>query len=91
MAKKGQIAKTAPEALKILWQEAFFRTWRNQAAIVGHLAKRGNHFSGPELGMALKRAKHLTRNGNRGSYEYIQKYPFATDDKSPTSKNKKKV
>jgi hypothetical protein len=88
MAKQDRIAKTAPEALKILWQEAYFCTCRNQAAIVAHLAKRGNNFSGPELGMALKRARHLTRRGKRGSYEYIQKYPFVAEEKVPAAKKK---
>lgn len=88
MAKQNKIAKTAPDALKILWQEAYFRTSRNQAVIVSHLAKRGNNFSGPELGMALKRAKHLTRRGKRGHYEYIQKYPFIAEEKGPTAKKK---
>lgn len=31
--------------------------------------------------MALKRAKHLTRRGKRGTYEYIQKYPFLLEEK----------
>jgi len=75
--KKTKIAKTATEALKILWQDGFFRGWKKKAAIDESLGKRGNHFSDAELGMALKRAKHLTRKGKRGSYEYIQKYPFA--------------
>jgi len=88
MAKQNTIAKTASEALRILWQEAYFRTWRNQAAIVGHLAKRGNNFSGPELGMALKRTKHLTRRGKRGHYEYIQKYPFIAEEEGATAKKK---
>jgi hypothetical protein len=79
MAKKSKIAKTAPAALTLLWEEEYFRAWRKQAAIVTQLAKRGNNFSGPELGMALKRAKHLTRKGKRGSYEYIQKYPFVKE------------
>ena len=77
--RRIRIAKSAPEALRILWQENYFRTWRNQAAVVGYLAKRGNNFSGPELGMALKRAKHLTRKGQRGRYEYIQKHPFVAE------------
>lgn len=85
-SKRTRIAKSAPEALAILWQEAFFRTKRNQAAIVSYLAKRGNNFSGPELGMALKRAKHLTRRGKRGNYEYIQKYPFAAEERSLAAK-----
>jgi len=75
MGRKTEIAKTASEPLKLLWQEGYFRTWRNQASIVGHLAKRGNNFSAPELGMALMQARHLTRKGNRGRYEHIQKYP----------------
>jgi len=86
MKTKRKIAKSASEALKVLWQEAYFRTWRNQVAVVGHLAKRGNNFSGPELGMALKRAEHLTRRGKRGGYEYIQKYPWVAEEKVPLAK-----
>ena len=86
--KKNKTSKTASEALRILWEEGYFRTWRKQAAIVGHLGKRGNNFSGPELGMALMRAKHLTRKGKRGSYEYIQKYPFVAE-KDDSAKKKK--
>jgi hypothetical protein len=86
--KKLRIAKSATEALTILWQEAFFRSARNQAAIVSHLAKRGNNFSGPDLGMALRRAKHLTRRGKRGNYEYIQKYPFVAEESGPAAKKK---
>ncbi len=88
MPKTTKIAKTAPESLKILWEEGYFRSWRKQVAIVGHLAKRGNNFSGPELGMALKRTKHLTRKGKRGSYEYIQKHPFLAEKKQSGRKKK---
>jgi len=77
MANKNiKIARTATEALKILWEEGFFRTWQKNTKIVERLAKRGNNFSSAELGMALKRAKHLTRRGKKGNYEYIQKYPY---------------
>ncbi len=85
--RKSRVAKTATEALAILWQESFFSKSRNQNAIVKRLAKRGNNFSGPELGMALKRAKHLTRRGKRGAYEYIQKYPFVQEE--PPKKSRK--
>jgi len=88
MAKSMKTSKTAPDSLKILWEEGYFRAWRDQAAIVGQLAKRGNNFSGPELGMALKRAKHLTRKGKRGSYEYIQKYPFVAERKESDKKKR---
>jgi hypothetical protein len=76
---KTRIARTATEALKMFWQEGFFRNWQTQRKIVGHLAKREHNFAGPELGMALKRAKHLTRRGARGNYEYIQKHPFVVE------------
>lgn len=78
-SRKTSIAKTATEALKILWEEGFFQNRRKSGVIEQHLAKRGNNFSGPELGMALKRTKHLTRKGKQGSYEYIQKYPFVAE------------
>jgi hypothetical protein len=82
--RKSKIAKTATQALIILWEEGFLRSWRKIGAIEVHLAKRGNNFSGPELGMALKRTRHLTRRGKHGGYEYIQKYQFDPEDVSHT-------
>ncbi|HTZ73735.1 MAG TPA: hypothetical protein VMB47_07435 [Candidatus Aquilonibacter sp.] len=76
-SKTGRAATSATEALKILWEEEFFVTWKKVGPIEEALAKRGNHFGDAELGMALKRAKHLTRKGKRRNYEYIQKYPHA--------------
>jgi len=86
--RKTRIAKTATEALKVLWEEGYFRGRKKKAAIDGILAKRGNHFSDAELGMALKRAPHLSRRGKRGSYEYVQKYPFVAEEKGSTAKKK---
>jgi len=74
-----KIAKTATEALNFLWTESFFQKWKTLSAIDETLSKRRHHFSAAELGMALKRAKYLTRKGKRGSYEYIEKYPFQTE------------
>ena len=84
--KKTRVARTATEALKVLWQEGHFRDCKKKAAIEQSLAKRGNHFSDAELGMALKRAQYLTRRGKRGTYEYIQKHPFVTDEASSVAK-----
>ena len=86
--RKPRVCKTATEALKALWEQGFFRTWKKKAPIEESLGKLGNHFSDPELGMALKRAKHLTRGGKRGGYEYIQKYPFIREQ-SPAIQKKK--
>jgi hypothetical protein len=89
MATPVRIAKGATAALTMLWEEGFFRSWRNANAIDAQLGHTGHHFSSPELGMALKRARNLTRRGTRGKYEYIQKYPFSADDQ-PKSKRKTK-
>jgi len=86
---RSKIAKTATQALNILWEEKFFTSWRKFGAIEEHLAKRGNHFSVPELGMALKRAKHLTRRGKHGGYEYIQKHPFDPEDIASAKKKRR--
>ena len=74
--------KTATEALRILWGEGFFLAWKKKSSIDETLDARGNHFSDAELGMALMRARHLTRRGKRGSYEYIQKYPYILENSS---------
>lgn len=78
------VARTATEALLMLWREGFFRKWQSTPNVVEHLAGREHHFEGPELGMALKRARYLSRRGKRGSYEYIQKYPYAGEVAAPT-------
>jgi hypothetical protein len=78
MSKK--IARTATEGLKHLWEESFFELPKRKDPIVDAFAKRGNHFADAELGMALMRASYLTRRGKRGSYEYIQKHPFISDE-----------
>lgn len=84
-----KVAKTPTEALRILWQESFFKEWRKFSEITAYLAKKGNNFPPPDLGMALKTAKHLTRRGKRGSYEYIQKYPYHEEKIEIKAKKKK--
>jgi hypothetical protein len=84
-----RIAKTATEALRILWEEEFFGSWKQKSEVVETLAKVGNHFSDAELGMALMRANHLTRKGKRGQYEYIQKYPFVGEESQGGDKKRR--
>jgi len=88
-SKKSKIAKTATDALKVLWESGFFKTWKAKNPVVESLGTRGNHFSDAELGMALLRANHLTRRGKRGAYEYIQKYPFAADEEKAANSTKR--
>ena len=65
--------KNAPEALRALWTEEFFKSWRNLSAISNELNSRGNNFLSKDLCIALSRAKFLTRRGKRGFFEYAQK------------------
>jgi hypothetical protein len=88
VSAKARIAKSATDALKILWEDEFFLTWKQKGPVVEALARRGNHFSDAELGMALMRASYLTRRGKRGQYEYIQKYPFAVEEAREAPKKK---
>lgn len=77
--RKTKVATNATDGVRILWEDGFFRNWRRIAPIEQSLAKRDNHFSGGALGMALRRAKYLTRRGKPGGFEYIQKYPFVAE------------
>jgi hypothetical protein len=88
-SRAKRAARSATEALVILWEDSFFKGWKKKEAIDKDLAARGNNFNGAELGMALKRAKHLTRRGKTGSYEYIQKYPHDVVVNTPAVKEKK--
>lgn len=90
VSTQSKIAKGATAALVILWESGFFRSWRSRGAIDGQLGKMDHHFSGPELGMALRRAKHLTRRGQAGKYEYIQKYPYSVMESGKARKPKAK-
>jgi repressor of nif and glnA expression len=77
-----KIAKTAPDALKILWKEKVFLKPKDVNTIESELEKRGYNFTDKNLMMALKSAKFLTRKGQAGSYSYVQKYPFIGDDRN---------
>lgn len=81
MPRNKFVAKTATEGLRMLWSESFFEKWKKASDIVEVFSKRHHHFSHAELGMALNRAKFLTRRGKRCSYEYVQKYPFVEEEK----------
>lgn len=86
--RKIEVATTATAALRMLWRDGFFRKPKTQPQVVTHLGSRDHNFGGPELGMALKRARYLTRRGAKGSYQYVQKYPFIGDE--PQAKNSRK-
>lgn len=78
MIKKS--ANSATEALEILWKEGFFKSWSYFKDVSQELGSRGNNFTKPELGLALKRANFLTRRGKHGSYEYVQRAPSVSKE-----------
>lgn len=75
--KNKKVTTTTTEALKILWEREIFRKWRKIADVVKEFSKRGYNFPLTNVDKALQRAPYLTKRGKRGSYEYIQKYPYS--------------
>lgn len=84
-----KIAKTAPDALKILWKEKVFLKTINLIEIRNALEKRGYNFSDKNLMMALKNAKFLTRKGNKGNFTYVQKHPYIEEKENGKRKRNK--
>jgi hypothetical protein len=81
MAKKiKETAEKAPDALRILWQEGFFKNEKSQDEVVINLSKRGNNFRVPTLSMALVRAKYLISNKKDGVLKYIQSKPAVSKE-----------
>ena len=74
-------AKTAPDALAILWSEEIFGRRKTFEEVRGELERRGYHFTDQNLAMGLRSAKFLTRFGKRGAYTYVQKYPYVEEGK----------
>jgi hypothetical protein len=85
-----KIATTAPDALRMLWQEKVFVKTQDARAIEAQLAKRGYNFTDKNLMMALKGAKFLTRKGEKGSYSYVQKHPFIEESKDAQARRSHK-
>jgi len=76
-----EIAKTAPDALKLLWKETAFLKPKDVRTIEGELERRGYNFNDKSLMMALRSAFFLTRKGIRGHYKYVQKHPYVLEEK----------
>lgn len=74
-----KIAKTAPDALKILWSEKFFMAGKNQKEVDEELHKKGYNF-GDATRKALERAGFLLVEGKHGGKKFIQKYPFSEEN-----------
>ncbi len=73
-------AKTAPDVLKILWEDKFFIKEKSQKEVGEELNKRGYNF-GDALRKALERADFLLPLGKWGEKKFIQKYPFIEENK----------
>lgn len=84
-----KIAKTAPEALKILWSGKIFLKKKNFNEVKKELEKRGYNFTDHNLGMALNNVKFLTKKGKRREFTYVQKHPYVEESKNEKSKRNK--
>ena len=84
-----RIAKTAPDALKILWKEKIFLKLKNFNEVKAELEKRGYNFTDYNLGMALKNAKFLTRKGSKGDFTYVQRHPYIEEEENGKGKRSK--
>lgn len=73
-----KIAKTAPDALKILWRDKFFLKAKSQKDVEDELHKKGYNF-GDAARKALGRANFLQRQGKHGEKKFLQKYNFIED------------
>jgi len=76
LRRNVSIAKTAPDALVLLWRDKIFFKQKELKSIEAELEKRGYNFADKNLMMALKGAKFLTRKGKKGNYAYVQKHPY---------------
>lgn len=75
-----KVAKSAPDALKILWKEKILLKPKDVKTIESELEKRGYNFTDKNLMMALKTSKFLTRKGKAGNFTYVQKHPYIIED-----------
>lgn len=83
-----KIAKTAPDALKILWRDKFFLKAKSQKDVEDELHKRGYNF-GDTARKALGSANFLLRQGKYGERKFIQKYNFIEDEKNDGKQRRK--
>ncbi len=68
---------TSVVALNTLWQKSHFKNQLSLAQIKLVLREQlHSNFPDSTLMMALASSKYLTRRGARGSYTWIQKYPY---------------
>ncbi len=78
--KVKKTAEKAPEALRILWQEGFFKNWNDQDKVAAHLTKRGYNFHPNTLRIAFARAYLLISRKQNGVLEYIQRKPAVSKE-----------
>ncbi len=75
-----QIAKTAPDALKLLWKAKLFLKPQGFENVKLDLEKKGYNFGDDTLKKALQRSKFLTLRGKTKGATYVQKYPYFEEE-----------
>jgi len=83
------LVKSAPELIKLLWEEGFFKTEKNFAAIQSAINDRGYNPKTVTLYSAIGRANFLKKNGSVGNLRFIQTHNF--DDHHDANKSVKSI
>jgi len=81
------LVKSAPEIIKLFWEEGFFKTEKTFAEIQSTMNNQGYNLNYATLYSAIGRADFLKQKGSVGHYRYIQKYNF--DDHHDTISSNK--
>ncbi|HJW20479.1 MAG TPA: hypothetical protein VJ571_07990 [Candidatus Nitrosotalea sp.] len=64
------------DAIVLLYENEFFKEERKLLDVTTTLSKQGYNFNRNSVYMALEGADFLNKKGTRGSYKFVQKYPF---------------
>jgi len=66
---------TPTQIIKDLYSTNFFSTQKKLSEVVTQFISKGYNLSQSDIQIPLNRAKFLRRDGKRGNYAYVQKYP----------------
>jgi hypothetical protein len=67
--------KRPSDVIKDLHQEGFFKEEKKLDETAKKLKSKGFNFGRSSVFMALESAEYLKKNGTKGKYKFIQKYP----------------
>jgi hypothetical protein len=83
LAKVKNVSKTTKstaitgpaDVIRNLFSQKYFKTEKTRLDVIKNLNDAGYNFDPATVSMALNRASFLRKNGPKGNYRFIQKYP----------------